>query len=140
VLLIVAALTDAELSHLLKATAAWELAALVEAHDPLELRRAVDAGAVIIGVNNRSLRTLDVSTATAADLASAIPDGCVAVAESGLKSGEDLRRMRDAGYDAFLVGERVVSAPDPGAALSALLASAEAADTAGTSDSRGTPS
>ena len=126
VLLIVAALSDNELRVLLAAAAAAGLAALVEVHDAPELRRALNGGARVIGVNNRSLRTLEVSTATAAELAAAIPDECVAVAESGLRSGEDLRRMRDAGYDAFLIGERFVVAPDPGAALGDVLRAADA--------------
>jgi indole-3-glycerol phosphate synthase len=132
VLLIVAALSDAELSALLAAAAATGLAALVEVHDAAELRRALDVGARIVGVNNRSLRTLEVSTATAGELVAAIPEECVAVAESGLKNGDDLRRMRDAGYDAFLIGERFVAAPDPGAALGSVLRAAEDADLART--------
>lgn len=127
ILLIVAALSAPELAHLLRAAAHFELAALVEVHDASELRTAVDAGARVIGVNNRNLRTLDVTTATAMELARAIPGECVAVAESGLWTGADLRAMRDAGFDAFLIGERLVSAPDPGAALDDLTRAAERA-------------
>ena len=66
------------------------------------------------GVNNRDLRTLAVSLETALALAPAVPDDVVAVAESGIRTGADLRRLRDAGFDAFLVGEHLMSAPDPG--------------------------
>ena len=74
-----------------------------------------------MGVNNRDLRTMAVSLETSLALAGAIPDDVVAVAESGIRSGLDLRRLRDAGFDACLVGERLMSAPDPGAALRLLL-------------------
>ena len=124
-LLIVAALSDAELASLLATTAEAGLEALVEVHDRAELDRALAAGATIVGVNNRDLRTLEVRLETSLDLAPAIPDGVVAVAESGLRTGADLRRLRDAGFDAFLVGESLMSAPDPGAALRAMLDDAE---------------
>lgn len=123
-LLIVAALTDAELVSLLEAARAASLDALVEVHDREELARALDAGAGIVGVNNRNLRTLEVRVETSFELAPSIPDAVVAVAESGLRTGADLRRLRDAGFDAFLVGESLMSAEDPGAALAALLADA----------------
>jgi indole-3-glycerol phosphate synthase len=124
VLLIVAALTDPELARLLRTARDAKLAALVEVHDASELERAIGAGSEIIGVNNRSLKTLDVSVATSNALIDSIPDGCVAVAESGLRSGSDLRDLRAQGYDAFLVGERLVTADEPGPALEALLKSA----------------
>ncbi len=82
---------------------------------------ALSASPRVIGVNNRNLRTLAVDTAASLDLVSAIPEDVVAVAESGLRRREDLRRLRDAGYDAFLVGERLVAEEDPGRALSELL-------------------
>ena len=125
VLLIVAALTDAEIGGLLAVTREAGVDALVEVHDRAELDRALAAGSRIVGVNNRDLRTLAVSLDTALALAPAIPDDVVAVAESGLRSGRDLRRLRDAGYDAFLVGEHLMAAPDPGDALRQLLAAAE---------------
>ena len=131
VLLIVAALDDAALVRLLRVAGDFDLAALVEVHDAAELARALDAGADIVGVNNRSLRTLDVSLATSEALVESIPDTCVAVAESGLHSGDDVRRLRALGYDAFLVGERLVSADDPGAALAALLRSGSDEGTGG---------
>jgi indole-3-glycerol phosphate synthase len=127
VLLIVAALDAGTLRALLDAASRYELAALVEVHDEGELDRALSAGARLLGVNNRNLRTLQVSTEAAHALASAIPADCVAVAESGLRAGSDLRDLRAAGFDAFLIGERLMSAPDPGAALRGLLDEAGAA-------------
>jgi indole-3-glycerol phosphate synthase len=124
-LLIVASLSDAELASLLGAAREASLDALVEVHDRGELGRALRAGAAIVGVNNRDLKTLEVRLETSLELAASIPDGVVAVAESGLRTGEDLRRLREAGFDAFLVGESLMSAPDPGAALAAMLAPAE---------------
>jgi indole-3-glycerol phosphate synthase len=114
-------LSDAELRALLAEASAAGLEALVEVHDRPELERALLAGARIVGVNNRDLKTLVVTLETSIDLAPHIPDGVVAVAESGIKTGADIRRLRHAGYDAFLVGEHLMSAPEPGAALRALL-------------------
>jgi len=122
VLLIVAALEDDELSSLIALAGEAGLDALVEVHDHGELDRALGAGARIVGVNNRNLKTLEVSLDTALTLSAAIPDDVVAVAESGIKTGDDIRRLREAGFAAFLVGERLMSAPDPGAALRSLLA------------------
>ncbi len=122
VLLIVAALSDAELRRLLTAAEEVSLAALVEVHDADELRRALDAGARLVGVNNRDLHTLEVRLETALDLALLIPDDVVCVAESGIRSGEEIQLLRQAGYDAFLVGERLMRAPEPGEALRALIA------------------
>lgn len=124
-LLIAAALADAELRALLELAVSAGLEALVEVHDRDELARALAAGARVVGVNNRDLRTLSVSLDVSLELAPAIPDDVVAVAESGIRSGADLRRLRAAGFDAFLVGESLMSAPDPGAALHELLRQAE---------------
>jgi indole-3-glycerol phosphate synthase len=121
VLLIVAALDDRELRALLAETHAARLVALVEVHDRSELDRALGAEARLVGVNNRNLKTLEVSLETALDLAPRIPDEVVAVAESGIRQGGDVRRLRDAGYDAFLVGEHLMAAPDPGTALRDLI-------------------
>lgn len=121
VLLIVAALSDAELRALLDEARAVGVDALVEAHDRAELERALLAGARLVGVNNRDLRTLAVSLETSLALATVIPDDVVAVAESGIRTGSDLRRLRDAGYDACLVGEHLMTSPDPGLALRQLL-------------------
>jgi len=127
VLLIVAALTDAELSGLLAVTREASLDTLVEVHDRGELDRALAAGSRIVGVNSRDLKTLAVSLEATLALAPAIPDDVVAVAESGIRTGADVRRLRDAGFDAFLVGEHLMKAPDPGEALRQLVAEAEGA-------------
>jgi indole-3-glycerol phosphate synthase len=121
VLLIVAAFADADLSGLLATARESGLDALVEVHDRAELDRALAAGARLVGVNSRDLRTLAVSLETALALAPAIPADVVAVAESGIRTGADVRRLRDAGFDAFLVGEQLMTAPDPGEALKRLL-------------------
>jgi indole-3-glycerol phosphate synthase len=124
-LLIVAALDDASLRRLLLAARALGLAALVETHDEREIDRAVAAGARIIGVNSRNLRTLDVDPRRFDELASRLPSGVVAVAESGLRAAADLERLHAARYDAFLIGERFMTTPDPGQALATLLAPVE---------------
>jgi len=120
VLLIVGALAPAELRELLGVARDAGLAALVEAHDEAELRIAGEAGAAIIGLNSRNLRTLAVEPELHERLAPRLPDGTVAVAESGLRDAADLTRLQRAGYHAFLVGERLIVQPDPGAALRAL--------------------
>jgi indole-3-glycerol phosphate synthase len=122
VLLIAGALANDELHHLAERAAALGLAALVEVHDRAELDRALDARASIVGVNSRDLRTLAVDPDVLLSLAPAIPDTVVAVAESGLRTTGDLRRLTEAGYDAFLVGERLIAHSDPGAALRELRA------------------
>jgi indole-3-glycerol phosphate synthase len=121
VLLIVAVLSDAELRHLLETAEGAGVESLVEVHDEGELDRALRVGAQIVGVNNRDLKTMRVDLGTALGLASSIPDQVIAVAESGIATGGDVRRLREAGYDAFLVGEHLMRAPDPGIALAALL-------------------
>ena len=126
VLLIVAALDQAALARLLARVADAGLAALVEVHDRDELARALDAGASIVGVNSRNLRTLATDASIFDALAPALPNGTIAVAESGLGSGSDLGRLRALGYRGFLIGERLVTAPDPGVALAELLRDAEA--------------
>jgi indole-3-glycerol phosphate synthase len=117
VLLIVGALDDLTLAHLLGASRRRGLAALVEVHDRNELARAVDSGAEVIGVNSRNLRTLSVNQDVLDRVVADIPSPVVKVAESGIKSLEDITRLSRAGYDAFLVGERLIATPDPGAAL-----------------------
>ena len=124
VLLIVAALDDRTLATLLAVAASLGLAALVEVHDRVELDRAVAAGATVIGVNSRNLRTLEVSPAVFDDLAPHLPDAATSVAESGLKTPADLARLRAAGFRAFLSGERFMTEADPGAALKTLMARA----------------
>jgi indole-3-glycerol phosphate synthase len=117
VLLIVGALDQPGLIELLGDAAQLGLAALVEVHDRLELARAIDAGARLIGVNSRNLRTLSVDPQVHADLAALMPPEAIAVAESGLGSAADLHRLEAAGYRAFLVGERLITQASPGAAL-----------------------
>jgi indole-3-glycerol phosphate synthase len=90
-------------------------------HDRDELRRAIEAGARIVGVNNRDLRTMHVRLDTAIDLAPEIPSEVIAVAESGIRSASDIARLRACGYSAFLVGEQLVRSADPGQALKELL-------------------
>jgi len=124
VLLIVAALADEGLRRLAQEARALGLDVLVEVHDERELDRAVAAGADIIGVNNRNLRTLTVDVDASFRLAARMPAGAIAVAESGLTSGADLRRLQAAGYRAFLIGERFMTADDPGEALASVLADA----------------
>ena len=98
---------------------------LCEVHDGDELQRALDAGCDLIGVNTRDLRTFKVDLATAFDLAATFPAGMVKVAESGIRSAEDVARLRAAGYDAFLVGESLMRADSPGDALRELVAGIE---------------
>lgn len=120
-LLIVAALDDGELSRCLALASRLGLAALVEVHDESELERALGAGARIVGVNQRDLRTFTVDHERACALASRIPTGVVAVAESGIRDETDARRLADAGYDAILVGETLVRANDRSGQLRALV-------------------
>jgi len=121
VLLIVAALADAELRELLAAAAEVHLDALVEVHDSGELDRALDAGATIVGVNNRNLKTMEVSLRTSLDLARRIPGGILRISESGIRTPDDVLRLRDAGYHGFLIGEGLMRHSDPGSALADLL-------------------
>jgi indole-3-glycerol phosphate synthase len=122
VLLIVAALSATELKALHDRATEVGLDVLVEVHDAGELRRAVDAGARIVGVNNRNLRTLSVDIHASEALIARMPAGVIAVSESGLRTADDLARLHQLGYRAFLIGERFMSAADPGAALRELVA------------------
>jgi len=124
VLLIVAALSSDELRGLLRCADREGVAALVEVHDLSELERGLEAGADIIGVNSRNLRTLDVDPGVFETLAPRLPAGVLAVAESGLRTADDLGRLAALRYDAFLVGERLMTADRPGAALAELLQAA----------------
>ena len=121
VLLIVAALEQADLVAL--QAKAWQLglATLVEVHDEQQLSRAVDSGARVIGVNNRNLRTLTVDVVASDRLAARMPRGVIAVSESGLKSRAQLDRLAAAGYRAFLIGERFMTDTDPAAAIEELV-------------------
>jgi indole-3-glycerol phosphate synthase len=122
VLLIVAALNDGELSSLIGLAHGLEMAALVEVHNENELERAVAAGARVIGVNNRDLRTFEVELQTSLCLRPKIPAGCITVSESGIGTAADLAMLQEAGFDAVLIGERLIAQPDPGRALRELLA------------------
>jgi indole-3-glycerol phosphate synthase len=124
VLLIVAALRPVELKVLHDHAARHGLDVLVEVHDAQELSIAIDVGARIIGVNNRNLRTLQVDVHASEELIARMPEGVIAISESGLRTAEDLVRLRQLGYRAFLVGEHFMSAADPGSALESLLAAA----------------
>jgi len=122
VLLIVAALSHEELTRLARAARSRGLDVLCEVHDERELQRALDAGCGLIGVNTRDLRTFKVDQETAFRLAERLPKNVVRVAESGIRSGEDIARLRDAGYQAVLVGESLMRAERPGVALRELIA------------------
>lgn len=121
ILLIVAALSDFDLHDLMVQAEELQLDALVEVHDEAELDRALAAGAEIIGVNNRNLKTLEVSLDTSLRLAERIPASVLAVSESGIRSGNDVRLLTEAGYRAFLIGESLMKQADPGQALASLL-------------------
>jgi len=121
ILLIVAALDQAALSALQTRAWALGLAALVEVHDEEELQRACDAGARVIGVNNRNLRTLVVDVQASERLAARMPKDIVAVSESGLKTREELDRLASVGYRAFLIGERFMTDPSPAQAIRELI-------------------
>lgn len=120
-LLIVAALEDAQLRDLITLGRELHMEPLVEVHTPPELDRALAANATLIGVNNRDLKTLAVTLETSRSLITQIPDHCLAVAESGLRTHADLLELRSAGFDAFLIGEHLMSAADPATALFHLL-------------------
>jgi indole-3-glycerol phosphate synthase len=113
VLLIAAVLSDDELRRCHVAAAALGLDALVEIHDEAELARALAVGATLVGVNQRDLHTFQVDHARALRMAAQIPSEVVRVAESGVRNADDARSLRDAGYDAILVGQTVVTAGDP---------------------------
>jgi indole-3-glycerol phosphate synthase len=124
VLLIVAALSQAELTSLARCARNYGLDVLCEVHDEDELHRALDAGCDLIGVNSRDLRTFKVDLATAFRLGDLIPKNIVRVAESGIHTGADIARLRAAGYQSFLIGESLMKAESPGVALRALLTEA----------------
>lgn len=128
VLLIVAALDDRELADFHGVATELGLDILVEVHDEAELERAMTIGATVVGVNQRDLHTFQVDTERATRLAAAIPDSVVRVAESGIQGPDDARRLVEAGYDAVLVGESLVRAGDPAAAVAALRAVGERTD------------
>ena len=120
ILLIVAALDDARLADLEACARAYGMDVLVEVHDALELDRALKLATPLIGINNRNLRTFNVSLHTTIELLPRIPADRVVVTESGILAQRDVAQMRRHGVHAFLVGEAFMRAPDPGAALTAL--------------------
>jgi len=122
ILLIVAALTDARLAALEACAQDLGMAVLVEVHDGPELDRALRLATPLVGINNRNLRTFEVSLATTFDLLPRIPAAKLVVTESGILAPADVAAMRAEGVGAFLVGEAFMRAPDPGAALAALFA------------------
>lgn len=127
VLLIVAALSDDDLAMLAQAAAEVSLDCLVEVHDEEELARALAIEPTVIGVNARDLRTFEVDRDTFVRLRPEIPDDVVAVAESGVRGPQDLRRVASQGADAVLVGESLVTADDPQVAAAALVAAGASA-------------
>jgi indole-3-glycerol phosphate synthase len=122
ILLIAAALTQAELEKLASRAGQYHLDALCEVHNREEVQRAIDAGCNLIGVNNRDLHTFRVDLKTALGLADLIPEGAFRVAESGIHSEADITQLANAGYQAFLIGESLMQSKSPGAALETLLA------------------
>jgi|SRR5579862_9470155 indole-3-glycerol phosphate synthase len=121
ILLIAALLEEAELRKLRELAARYRMAALVEVHDDAELDAAIGSGAEIIGVNNRNLHTFEVTLETSLRLASKIPSGAVKVSESGIDARAAITQLEAAGFDAFLIGEHLMKAADPVAALRTLL-------------------
>jgi indole-3-glycerol phosphate synthase len=121
VLLIVAALPDEDLKAFLSLSDSLQVAALVEVHTAEELDRALAAGAKIIGVNNRDLKTLNVDLEVSLRLRPKIPSGCIAVSESGVRGPAQMRRLAEARYHAVLIGERFMIAEDPGKELAEFL-------------------
>jgi indole-3-glycerol phosphate synthase len=117
ILLIAALLDESQLRRFRELAAHYNMAALVEVHGEEELNRALASGAGIVGVNNRNLHTFEVTLETSLRLAERIPSGIVKVTESGIHSSADIKRLTDAGFNAFLVGEHLMKSADPAAAL-----------------------
>lgn len=122
ILLIVAILSLEELRAFRQLAKEYGMAALVEAHDERELALALESGAEIVGINNRDLRTFHVSLETSIGLAPRIPAGVTKVSESGIFTAADIRRLKDAGYDAFLIGEHLMKSGNATRALGELVA------------------
>jgi indole-3-glycerol phosphate synthase len=125
ILLIVRILEPVKLRILLRHAESLGLDALVEVHDGAEIAQAIGAGASIVGVNNRDLGTLEVDPHRAHRLRTLIPRGILSVAESGVKSREDVRSIEEAGFDAVLIGEALVKSADPAATLRSLTSEAK---------------
>jgi len=122
ILLIAAILSEREIREFREEAARLHLAALVEVHNRAELDIAIAVGADLIGVNNRDLSTFHVTLQTSLDLAPHMPKGAMLVSESGIHSTADIARLRDAGYQAFLVCEHLMKSGDPTGALAQLVA------------------
>ncbi len=122
ILLIAACLSDAQMAEMEACAHSLGLAVLVEVHDGDELERALQLSTPLVGINNRNLRTFEVTLDTTLGLLDRVPPGRLLVTESGIQGVDDVRRMREAGVHAFLVGEAFMRAPDPGAALAHLFA------------------
>ncbi len=120
-LLIAAILTPRRLLKLKQLADRLGLEVLVEVHDRQELKVALDAGAGLIGVNNRNLKTFEVNLSTSMELAPHIPESVVSVSESGIRAPGDIRQLREAGFDAFLIGELLMKSDQPGRALRELM-------------------
>ena len=120
ILLIAACLDDAQMADLETCARALGMAVLVEVHDGAELDRALRLATPLLGINNRNLKTFEVTLETTLALLPRLPADRLLVTESGILARADVQRMRDAGVGAFLVGEAFMRAPDPGAALQAL--------------------
>jgi len=122
ILLIAACLEDAQMAELEAIARSLDMAVLVEVHDAAELERALTLKTPLIGINNRNLRTFEVTLETTLSLRDRVPSGRLLVTESGILGRADVQRMREAGVNAFLVGEAFMRAPDPGVALAELFA------------------
>ncbi len=122
ILLIAASLDDVQMKELEAIARSLDMAVLVEVHDRAELDRALLLKTPLVGINNRNLRTFEVSLATTLDMLRDVPAGRILVTESGILGAADVKTMRDAGVHAFLVGEAFMRADDPGEALATLFA------------------
>jgi indole-3-glycerol phosphate synthase len=120
VLLIVAGLDDAALKECMDEARAYDLDVLAEAHDEVELQRAVSAGARLVGINNRNLRTLETDLAVSEHLLPKVPPGIFAISESGMRDASDVARLRASGASGFLVGEALMQSDDPKASIASL--------------------
>jgi indole-3-glycerol phosphate synthase len=121
VLLIVAVLSVEQLSQLIQMAGHFKLEVLVEVHNAEELKVALDCGAKVIGVNNRDLNTFEVDIKTSLDLAEKIPESIVSISESGIKSSDDIQILKQAGFNAFLIGESLIKTDSPGRTLRDLM-------------------
>jgi indole-3-glycerol phosphate synthase len=121
ILLILAALDDKKFRSLLDRASAMDLDVLCEVHDQEELKRALEGGADVVGVNSRDLKTFRVNLDTLVDMADIIPNHVLKIAESGIDNGQDIRELHASGYQAFLIGESLMRAEDPGKKLQQLL-------------------